>query len=111
MGWRWLYITIGGLCFTMSLLRAFVVRSRESPKWLVASGRIDDAVDVLNSISQSNGSDHRVEATYFAPPCLKVEEQRSFKENIRRALELFKDPKKLRLMLCLFGLWGLVGIT
>ncbi|KXJ91655.1 putative sugar transporter [Microdochium bolleyi] len=111
MGWRYLYITIGGLCLLMSLARALVVRSRESPKWLVSCGRVEEAVDVLNSIAQMNGSDHRVSLASFEPADHAAENKESLRENCRRAANLFKGPKKMRLMLCLMGLWGMVGIT
>jgi len=111
MGWRYLYITLGGLCVIMSLIRGLVIRSRESPKWLVSMGRVDEAIDVLNNISDVNKSDHRVSAANFGPAAFHIHGSISFQENARRALNLFRGPKQLRLMLCLIGLWVLVGIT
>ncbi|KAH8896209.1 putative sugar transporter [Thozetella sp. PMI_491] len=113
MGWRYLYITIGGICLVMAIIRSLVLRSRESPKWLASAGRIDEAVDSLNAISAINGSDYRVtDADFVATETTAgVANRNSIKENYTRALDLFKGTKKLQLMICLIGFWAFVGIT
>ncbi|KXH25724.1 hypothetical protein CSAL01_04916 [Colletotrichum salicis] len=65
MGWRYLYLTLGGLCLIMSIIRAVVIRTHESPRWLVSCGRVDEAVEVVNRISSMNRSEYTVTAAQF----------------------------------------------
>lgn len=112
MGWRYLYIVLGGLCLVMSLIRSFVFRSQESPRWLIACGRIPEAVDVLNAISSTNGSNYTVSVDQFIPvPERSQNETVSIHDNLRRAGKLFSGPKQLRLMICLILMWILIGIA
>lgn len=111
MGWRYLYITLGGLCLVMALIRALVLRSRESPKWLVSCGRITEAVDALNKISSINGSDYTLTAEHFAPAPQQGVQIRSLRENARRTAALFSGARQLRLITCLALLWILIGIA
>ena len=95
----------------MALIRAFILRSRESPRWLVACGRIDEAVDVLNKISTANKSEHTISAQSFIPQTRQGVQTKSLKENARRAARLFNGPGHLRLMACMVTLWVLIGIA
>ncbi|KAJ5098123.1 sugar transporter, partial [Penicillium argentinense] len=110
MGWRYLYIIIGGLSLVMSFIRALVLRSRESPGWLISCGRIDEAVSVLNSISATNKSEYRVRSDQFIPTSLESPSQ-SLGETFHRARKLFVGPKQLRLVLLMVGMWAFVGIA
>lgn len=110
MGWRYLYITLGGMCLVMAFIRALVLRSRESPKWLVSCGRITEAVDALNKISSINGSDHSLTVENFAPAQQQGVQVRSLRENARRTAALF-NARHLRLSACLAVLWILIGIA
>ncbi|KAL3296033.1 synaptic vesicle transporter SV2 (major facilitator superfamily) [Colletotrichum asianum] len=44
----------------MSIVRALVLRTHESPRWLVTCGRIDEGVDVINRISAMNRSSYTI---------------------------------------------------
>lgn len=111
MGWRYLYITVGGLCLVMAIVRATVLGARESPKWLVSVSRIEEAVKVLNEVSHLNGSDYRVTISQFTcRPQDTCHQTVSFKHNFRRVGKLFSGKKQARLMACLILLWSLVGI-
>lgn len=97
----------------MSLIRAFVLRSAESPRWLIACGRTQEAADVINIISTMNKSDYHISADQFMQsgvPGTNVE-VRSWRANLQRASQLFSGPKKLRLMIGLITIWGLIGIA
>lgn len=110
MGWRYLYITLGGLCLIMSFIRALVLKSRESPRWLVSCGRFAEAVDTLNKISSINGSDYTLAADHFnQAPQQDIQQTRSLRENARRTTALFASNP--RLMACLVFLWILIGIA
>ncbi|KAH8709927.1 MFS siderochrome iron transporter 1 [Beauveria bassiana] len=54
MGWRYQYVLIGGLSLIAALIRIFVMKMEESPKWLVAMGRFDDAVVILKKMATVN---------------------------------------------------------
>lgn len=109
MGWRYLYITLGGLCLVMALIRALVLKSRESPRWLVSCGRITEAVDALNKISSINGSDYSLTAEQFIQGSQQDIQATSLRENARRTAALFSC--RPRLMACLIFLWILIGIA
>ncbi|KAJ3769764.1 MFS general substrate transporter [Lentinula raphanica] len=52
MGWRY---TLGAITFLMWFLRYFIFNLQESPKYLLAKGRDEDAVKVLAHIARVNG--------------------------------------------------------
>jgi len=108
--WRYLYITLGGLCFVMAMIRAFILRSRLL-RWLIACGRISEAVDVLNNISDVNRAEHTASVESFIPDTRQRTQTKSLKKNVRRAARLFSGPGHLRLMTCILGLWGLIRIS
>lgn len=113
IGWRYLYITLGGLGLLMSIIRSFVLHSHESPKWLAANGRVEEAVVALNKISKSNHSQHRVTGEEFDVTVLPGEKSlthRNLRRIIHRVAKLFTGPGQLRLMSCLIGIWALIGI-
>lgn len=113
MGWRYLYITLGGLGLVMSIFRSFVLHSQESPKWLAANGRVEEAVVALNSISKSNKSQHRVTHEDFdiiISPGQTLLAHRDLRRIIQRVVNLFTGPGQLRLMGCLMVVWALIGI-
>ncbi|KLO95346.1 related to synaptic vesicle transporter SV2 (major facilitator superfamily) [Fusarium fujikuroi] len=113
MGWRYLYITLGGLCLVMSLIRAFVLRSLESPRWLVSCGKMEEAAEVINHISRMNKSDYHVTGdSFLQPEQAKADgEVRSWRANIVRASRLFSGAKQIRLMIGLIMIWALIGIA
>ena len=56
MGWRYQYILIGGFCLILSFIRIFASKLEESPRWLVAKGRLDDAVAAMAEVARVNKS-------------------------------------------------------
>ncbi|KAJ3782561.1 MFS general substrate transporter [Lentinula aff. detonsa] len=55
MGWRYNFYTLGGITFLMWFLRYFIFNLQESPKYLLAKGRDEDALKVLQHIAHVNG--------------------------------------------------------
>ncbi|KAJ3865197.1 MFS general substrate transporter [Lentinula novae-zelandiae] len=55
MGWRYNFYTLGAITFLMWFLRYFVFNLQESPKYLLAKGRDEDALKVLEHIARVNG--------------------------------------------------------
>lgn len=55
-GWRYLMVTIGIVTFAMFVVRFFVFRLFESPKYLLNRGRQDEAVAVIHGIAYKNGT-------------------------------------------------------
>lgn len=111
MGWRYLYITIGGVCLIMAIIRALVLGTQESARWLTSCGRIEETVVVLNAISAKNKSDYRADLGQFVQTQQETETTQSFSHNVKRAVKLFAGPKRFRLMACLTGIWLLIGIA
>ncbi|VUC33006.1 unnamed protein product [Clonostachys rosea] len=111
MGWRYLYITVGGLCLIMAAVRAFVLSTLESPRWLVSCGRVDEAVNVLNKIATLNKANYAASADDFVRMEVSVTETKSFSENLQRAKRLVTGGKQIWLMTCLALMWMLIGIA
>ncbi|KAG5351540.1 hypothetical protein C0989_006048 [Termitomyces sp. Mn162] len=55
MGWRYTYYTFGCMTFLMFFIRFVVFDLQESPKYLVAKGRDQEAIAVLEHIAKRNG--------------------------------------------------------
>lgn len=56
MGWRYLVIIIGAMTLSIFFARYLLFRFYESPKFLVAKGREQDAINVLHKIAKFNGA-------------------------------------------------------
>jgi hypothetical protein len=50
-GWRYVWYASGALVFVMSMARIFVIRLKETPKFLIGEGKDAEAVDVLQHIA------------------------------------------------------------
>ncbi|EPE04142.1 hexose transporter [Ophiostoma piceae UAMH 11346] len=55
MGWRYLMITLGALAIAFGLIRVFVFKIPESPRYLISKGRDAEAVESVNYIARYNG--------------------------------------------------------
>ena len=65
MGWRYTLIVIGTITLFVFFLRFFVFKFHESPKFLLAKGREQEAIDVLHHIAKFNRA---------PPPSLTVQD-------------------------------------
>ena len=50
MGWRYACFSLGGVITLLAIFRLWLVRLRETPKWLITQGRDDDAVATLTFV-------------------------------------------------------------
>lgn len=55
-GWRYFIVSIGVVTFAMFVIRFFIFRLFESPKFLLNKGRQDEAVAVVHGIAYKNGT-------------------------------------------------------
>ncbi|TDL22414.1 MFS general substrate transporter [Rickenella mellea] len=55
MGWRYFLLAMGGIMFILFVLRFFVFKLYESPKYLMGRGRDAEAVDVVHLVAKYNG--------------------------------------------------------
>jgi hypothetical protein len=52
MGWRYLYYTSGAFVLVLSMLRIFVLRFRETPKYLLCSGQDEEVVSLMQDVAK-----------------------------------------------------------
>ncbi|KAK7226960.1 hypothetical protein V2G26_014963 [Clonostachys chloroleuca] len=55
MGWRYVMVTLGGLALAFGIIRIWVFKIPESPKYLISKGRDAEAVEAVNYIARYNG--------------------------------------------------------
>ncbi|TVY30228.1 putative MFS-type transporter protein [Lachnellula hyalina] len=55
MGWRYVMITLGGLALVFALIRMFIFKMPESPRYLLSKGRDAEAVEAINYVARRNG--------------------------------------------------------
>ncbi|KAJ5161381.1 hypothetical protein N7492_006773 [Penicillium capsulatum] len=53
-GWRYVWFTSGAFVFVLSILRVTIIRLEETPKFLLAEGKDEDAVRVLQNIARKH---------------------------------------------------------
>uniref|UniRef100_A0A093VLC4 Putative MFS-type transporter PB1E7.08c n=1 Tax=Talaromyces marneffei PM1 TaxID=1077442 RepID=A0A093VLC4_TALMA len=55
MGWRYIMITLGTMAIAFGLIRIFIFKIPESPRYLLSKGRDAEAVEAVNYIARYNG--------------------------------------------------------
>jgi MFS family permease len=55
MGWRYTMIALGGLALVFALIRIFIFKMPESPRYLLSKGRDTEAVEAVNYVARRNG--------------------------------------------------------
>lgn len=109
-GWRYSLGATGLITLTMLLLRMVLVRMRESPKWLISMGRVEDAVLVLKDLAEMNGKTIDVSVADFNE--IKRESQT---EGFRRFLHALKGlfvTRRIAFSTSLIWLiWMMIGVA
>ncbi|KAG9239300.1 hypothetical protein BJ875DRAFT_531822 [Amylocarpus encephaloides] len=54
MGWRYVMITLGGMALVFAIIRLFVFKMPESPRYLLSKGRDAEAVEAVNYVARRN---------------------------------------------------------
>ncbi|KAE8153359.1 major facilitator superfamily domain-containing protein [Aspergillus avenaceus] len=111
MGWRYQYIVIGGLSLIMALVRTLVLPMEESPKWLIAQGRFQEAVVAFRKIAGMNKREIDISVEMFQslhPPLMTSSKMQRTMAHIRA---LFV-PKRLALSTTsVIVLWMCMGVA
>ncbi|CAM9765552.1 unnamed protein product [Choristocarpus tenellus] len=94
MGWSWRFLAVAAAIPSLVVLYCFTFIP-ESPRWLVANGRFQEAKDVLRLAASYNGVDlGDFELLPYEAICLE---------------ELWQSPELRRNSLSLWTLWGVTG--
>ncbi|THH08091.1 hypothetical protein EW145_g2935 [Phellinidium pouzarii] len=121
-GWRYSLYTIGALTLAMFICRFFIFNLQESAKYLVATGRDEDAINVLRYIAERNGKTitlttdsllsiskgkrHRINSSVW------LTTKNSFRNFSLSHIRPLFSTKKLRLNSSLTILiWGTIGLA
>ncbi|KAI9897428.1 hypothetical protein N3K66_007284 [Trichothecium roseum] len=67
MGWRYLLYTIGSITIFVFILRYFVFKFRESPKFLIYKGQDEKAIKVVHHMAKTNGRPCHLTIETFEP--------------------------------------------
>ncbi|KAJ5723072.1 hypothetical protein N7488_001107 [Penicillium malachiteum] len=129
MGWRYTMITLGGLALAFTLIRTFLFKLPETPRYLLSKARDQDAVDAVNYVARQNGKPEPLTIGMFreidarlgmvvneeeAPTRLSVKEiisenMEAFRGEHYRSL--FATRKLARQTLIIWAIWLTVGIA
>lgn len=109
MGWRYLYITSGLLCLVMAVIRVFLLKIEESPKWFVANGKFEEGSAALNRIARLNKSDFTISANQFQNINGEEGKKRSF--DFSHVKGLFSTKERARSTGGIFFLWMGIGVA
>lgn len=121
-GWRYCWYVNSGICLFAALVRVFVLKMDETPKFLVSSGKDEEAFEVLKKISDK----------YNRPMSLTVEDLKACGEinhdyfdperdgySFRALLRVIKVNMKIlfqskivtRSTILVYLSWGFIGIA
>lgn len=119
-GWRYMYYTNGAIVLVLAILRLTVIRLKETPKFLVANNRDEDAYLNLKHLSEKYNRPMDLTLEQLQE-CGQIEsnddfrQHRTFKGTLslisKHVKILFENRKVARSTLLLFTSWLLLGIA
>ncbi|CAH7668874.1 major facilitator superfamily domain-containing protein [Phakopsora pachyrhizi] len=123
-GWRWILIIFGSLSFLMFLLRFFVFKLYESPKYLMGKGKDAEAVIIIHEIARYNGVSSSLKLEHLeaisvnkdpevllSPSPVKTAVFRSMEKfNFQHLRALFATPKVAFSTSIIVIIWALIGL-
>lgn len=101
-GWRWMY-AIGAILALVGIVLRF--RLPESPRWLIARGRVDEADQIVTQMEQ------RALRRLPSLPPVGAEIAVPIGEKNATYMEVLGNPVYLRRTLLLFSMWFIAFIT
>ncbi|KAF8512504.1 MFS general substrate transporter [Gautieria morchelliformis] len=120
-GWRYTFFTLGGITLLMFICRYFIFNLQESSKYLLAKGRDEEAIAVLQRVAKKNGRTitltlEKLQAISGGTPPVPLSSAQLF----RRALQgmslshikpLFATRRLAVNSTITIWLWGLIGLA
>ncbi|KAL2915387.1 Filamentous Growth Regulator [Polyrhizophydium stewartii] len=107
-GWRYLMFSMGMLTFAMVIGRVVLFRMLESPKFLLAAGRYDEALAVVKEVARQNNKKIDITIDDIVPDKDKLAESNK-RFSPRDVLPLF-SRKMIRTTLLVWAIWMLVAV-
>lgn len=115
MGWRYSLILMGGFSLILAIIRIFIMKMEESPKWLVSQGRFEEAIANIQKIGRVNKRTVILTAQDFIEVTPAGEEKRTTKQKFHawrsQVRLLFANRKMARSTLSVCLLWMCIGIA
>jgi len=120
-------ITLGGLALTFAIIRIFVFKMPESPRYLLSKGRDAEAVESVNYVARRNGKPEPLSIAMFQAIdsqlglAVNLDEGREgmsnmqiMKENLKdfksaNFKDLFATPKLARHTAIIWFIWLTIG--
>lgn len=106
MGWRYLFFTLGALTLAIFVIRYFIFPFYESPKFLLAKGKDQAAVDVVRKVAKFNGKVCTLTVESLGTQGNESEAGGQFEKSWRQ--RLFEELSRLKI---LFADWRMTRIT
>ncbi|QRV89820.1 major facilitator superfamily transporter [Ceratobasidium sp. AG-Ba] len=124
-GWRYTFYTLGTMTFLMFLARYVVFTLQESPKYLLAKGRDQEALEVLQYVANRNGRTlsltiddfeaiNKLGARVETAPAhsnLQVVKNAFTSFDMSHVKPLFSTPKLALNTSLTITCWGLIGLA
>ncbi|KAF8896637.1 major facilitator superfamily domain-containing protein [Infundibulicybe gibba] len=121
MGWRYTFYTLGSLTFIMFILRFVIFDLQESSKYLIAKGRDEDAIRVLQHLARRNGKEitltlealQKIQGGKALPPRTNLQVIKSAFTgfSLSHVRPLFTGRKLALNSSITILLWGLIGLA
>ncbi|XP_052740651.1 solute carrier family 22 member 13 [Bicyclus anynana] len=99
-----------GLSVTCILILILVCFVPESPRWLVANGKVDNALKIMFGAAKVNklNTEHIKDTVMKSMENMKIEENKTITASY---LDFFKDIKTIIITLSTFVIWFVLGVT
>ncbi|KAJ3194488.1 hypothetical protein HK101_002599 [Irineochytrium annulatum] len=117
-GWRYLLFTLALATLAMLIARLTLVKMFESPKYLIANGRKEEAVKVLKELAKMNGKEDLIVIRPELLPDVKVVEGRWREEAVAHLKEMAYTKVRplfgkdvIRTTLLVWGVWMSIAIA
>ncbi|KAL4802004.1 hypothetical protein BDV18DRAFT_167120 [Aspergillus unguis] len=127
MGWRYTLITLGGLALAFTIIRIFVFKLPETPRYLLSQGKDQAVVDTVNYVARQNGKPEPLTLSMFQAIDVRLginpsseEIGLSKREIVKENMKDFKGShykalfatRKLSLhTVLIWGIWLTIGIA